>query len=329
MLNWSPSNDNRLADDAVRFGREVIATEMEGLAKLAESLDDQFSAAIDLILENKGRVILSGMGKSGHVANKVTATLASTGTPAFFVHLSEAAHGDLGMITKNDIVLIFSNSGETDEIIPVIRYCKRLGVPLLAVSANKDSLLMRAADVKILLPKAKEACAVGMAPTTSTMMMLCLGDALSVALMRKRGFTKPNFLDLHPGGKLGLMLTPARDFMIGKEALPLAACTTQMEEVILEITSKSLGIAGIVNDAGQLVGTITDGDLRRNMKNIWAAPARDVMNDAPVIAHPSALIEDIANLMRQHKVSAVFICDNGIPVGLIHMHHLLAVRMAV
>jgi arabinose-5-phosphate isomerase len=326
VFNWVTLNETDVAEKAVMLARQVIATEIDGLAMLSDSIGAPFCDAVDLILATTGRVILSGLGKSGHIARKIAATMASTGTPAFFVHLGEASHGDLGMIKSNDVVVLFSNSGETSEAIQVIRYCKQIGVKIIAITSGEKSLIMRAADVGLLLPKAEEACAIGLAPTTSSVMMISLGDALSVVLMRQRGFTLPNFLDLHPGGKLGLFFTPVKDFMAKSGALPVVKLDDKMHSVIIEMTAKSYGIAGVIDAEGRLVGTISDGDLRRNIDHIHNAVAGEVMHHDPVTVGADAILKDVSALLSKNKISCVFVCDQQRPVGLIHMHHLLALN---
>jgi arabinose-5-phosphate isomerase len=329
VFNWSDLDDAEVNDHTVSLAKAVIATEINGLNLLSESLGESFCDAINLLMATTGRVIFLGMGKSGHVARKIAATMASTGTPAFFVHLSEAAHGDMGMIQSNDVVVLISNSGEASEAIQVIRYCKRANVKIIVISAGNKSLMMRAADVGLLLPNADEACPVGLAPTTSSTMTMSLGDALAVVLMQKRGFTLPNFLELHPGGKIGLMRTPVTDFMAKAEALPLVRFEDKMDDVIIEIAAKSYGIAGVLDDDGNLIGTISDGDLRRNIHGLMNAKAGDVMHAIPVTVGTNAQLKDVKSLMSEKKISCVFVCDQQKPVGLIHMHHLLALKVVI
>jgi arabinose-5-phosphate isomerase len=329
VFNWSELDDAVVTDHTISLAKAVIATEISGLNLLSESIGASFCEAVDLLMAATGRVILLGMGKSGHVARKIAATMASTGTPAFFVHLGEAAHGDMGMIQSTDVVILISNSGETSEAIQVIRYCKRADIKIIVISAGIKSLMMRAADVGLLLPAADEACLIGLAPTTSSMMMMSLGDALSVVLMRKRGFTLPNFLELHPGGKIGLMRTPVTDFMAKAEALPLVGVGDKMDDVIIEITAKSYGIAGVLDEDGNLVGTISDGDLRRNIDGLMTANAGNVMHADPITVGIDAKLKDVKALLSNKKISCIFVCDAQKPVGLIHMHHLLALKTVI
>jgi arabinose-5-phosphate isomerase len=329
VLKFSELDEDQTAETAIALAKEVIAIEIDGLSKLSDSIGQPFCDAVSLLLQATGRVVFSGMGKSGHIARKIAATMASTGTPSFFVHLSEAAHGDLGMIKKGDVMVLISNSGETSEAVQVIRYCKKIGVKIIAITAGEKSLVMRSADVGLLIPDAKEACAIGLAPTTSATMMMCLGDALSVVLMQNRGFTRPNFLDLHPGGKLGLMLSPIVTIMAKLDALPIVHHGDTMDNVIIEITAKSFGIAGVLDDDGKLIGTITDGDLRRKISDIMNAKAGDVMTDNPVTVDTTAILNDVVAILSQNKITSIFVCDQGEPVGLIHMHHLFALKMAL
>lgn len=326
MLNLLELQHANAPDDSIAIAKEVIATEITGLQLLLEHLGNSFTHAIDELITATGRVVFLGMGKSGHIARKIAATMASTGTPAIFVHLGEAAHGDLGMIMSDDIVVLISNSGETSEAIPVIRYCKQMGIKILAITAGENSFMMRAADICLLLPKADEACAIGLAPTTSAIMMMSLGDALSVVLMRKRGFTLPGFLELHPGGKIGIMRIPATDFMAKGNALPLVTLDQQMQNVVIEITAKSYGIAGVLDADGHLVGSISDGDLRRNIAHLFKVTARQVMHADPITVGKHATLQEVKTVLGQNKISSVFVCEGKKPIGLIHMHHLFALK---
>lgn len=329
MLNLLELQGVNQSDDSILIAKEVIATEIAGLQLLLGQVGRSFEDAIELLTAATGRVVFLGMGKSGHIARKIAATMASTGTPAIFVHLGEAAHGDLGMIMPEDVVMLVSNSGETSEAIPVIRYCKQMDIKIIAITAGENSFMMRAADVCLLLPKAEEACSIGLAPTTSAIMVMSLGDALSVVLMRKRGFTLPSFLDLHPGGKIGFMRIPAADFMAKGDALPLVQLDDPMQNVIIEITAKSYGIAGVVDAGGTLVGSISDGDLRRNVAHLFNVAARDVMHADPITVGKHATLQEVKSVLGQNKISAVFVCDGKKPIGLIHMHHLFALKTAL
>jgi len=309
--------------DLLAAGQRVIRREAEALAILADHLGPSFAQAAELIMAATGRVIVSGMGKSGHVARKIAATLASTGTPAHFVHPGEASHGDLGMLTKGDVALVLSNSGETVELADIIAHTRRFGIPLIAVAAKADSTLARQADVTILLPDAPEACETGIVPTTSTTMMLALGDALAVALMEHRAFTPEHFRLFHPGGKLGAKLLKVRDLMHAD--LPLIDAAAPMTEALLVISQKGFGVVG-VTEAGALAGIITDGDLRRHMDGLLSLPAGAVMTRNPRTVAPDALAEAAVLVMHERKITCLFAVDParpGQPLGIVHIHDCL------
>lgn len=310
--------------------RRVIEIEAAALQQLAQGLDDSFGAAVSLMLNARGRVILSGMGKSGHIARKIAATLASTGTPAQFVHPAEASHGDLGMLTGDDVLLMLSNSGETPELADMIAYSRRFQIPMIGVASRPGSTLLKQSDVAIVLPQAPEACGTGVVPTTSTTMTLALGDALAVALMEHRRFTPENFREFHPGGKLGAQLSRVADLMHRGDALPLVAGDTAMGDVLLAISQKGFGVAGVVDAQGTLVGVITDGDLRRHMEGLLALTAADVMTAAPKTIAPDALAEQAVSVMNQRKITCLFVVDpvqGGAPQGLLHIHDCLRVGL--
>jgi arabinose-5-phosphate isomerase len=310
--------------------RRVIEIEAAALQQLAQGLDDSFGAAVSLMLNARGRVILSGMGKSGHIARKIAATLASTGTPAQFVHPAEASHGDLGMLTGDDVLLMLSNSGETPELADMIAYSRRFQIPMIGVASRPGSTLLKQSDVAIVLPQAPEACGTGVVPTTSTTMTLALGDALAVALMEHRRFTPENFREFHPGGKLGAQLSRVADLMHRGDALPLVAGDTAMGDVLLTISQKGFGVAGVVDAQGALVGVITDGDLRRHMEGLLALTAADVMTAAPKTIAPDALAEQAVSVMNQRKITCLFVVDpvqGGAPQGLLHIHDCLRVGL--
>ncbi len=317
-------------DSDLTEARRVLATEVAGLTLLADSLDARFSAAISRMAEVSGRVIVSGMGKSGLVGRKIAATLASTGTPASFVHPAEASHGDLGMITPNDVVICLSNSGETHELTDIIGYTRRHQITLIAITSGAKSTLALAADILLALPPAAEACPLGLAPTTSTTMQLALGDALAVALMARRDFTAEQFKSFHPGGKLGSKLVRVGDLMHTGEEVPLCKADERMERVILTITSKRFGCAGIIDSAGHLVGAITDGDLRRKMgPDLLNLPAREVMTQGPRTIQANLLAAEALFLMNKHAITALFVADEARkPVGILHIHDLLRVGVA-
>lgn len=310
----------------------VLATEASALSALAESLDERLAEAVHLLSGTTGRVVVSGMGKSGHVGRKIAATLASTGTPSLFVHPAEASHGDLGMVVAGDSVLALSNSGETPELTDIVTHTRRYGLPLVGITGRPDSTLARTADVALLLPDCPEACPMGLAPTTSTTMMLALGDALAVALLSRRGFTAADFRAFHPGGRLGAQLSRVADLMHGAEQLPLAAPDTPMSDAILMITAKSFGCLGIVDD-GRLVGIVTDGDLRRALdqggKPLLARLAGEVMTRAPRRVRPEALAAEALRLMNTGKITSLFVVDDrDRPVGILHVHDLLRAGVA-
>ena len=312
--------------------RGVLATEAAGLRALAAALDGRFAAAVERLAGIGGRVVVSGMGKSGHVARKVAATFASTGTPALFVHPAEASHGDLGMVVAGDAVLALSNSGETAELADLVGHTRRFGLPLVAITARAGSALARAADVALLLPAAAEACPMGLAPTTSTTMQLALGDALAVALLTRRGFTAAEFREFHPGGRLGARLRRVRELMHVGDALPLAAPETTMDRALLAITEKRFGCLGIVDAEGRLAGIITDGDLRRAMgPDLFARHAAEVMTAAPRTIGPDALAAEALHAMtaRERPITALFVVDAARrPIGILHIHDLLRAGVA-
>ena len=318
------------ADD-VEVARTVLAAEAAGLRSLAASLDGRFAAAVERLAACTGRVVVSGMGKSGHVGRKIASTLASTGTPALFVHPGEASHGDLGMIVPGDAVLALSNSGETAELADLVAHARRFGLPLVAITRQADSALARAADVLLLLPAAAEACPMGLAPTTSTTMQLALGDALAVALLTRRGFTATDFSQFHPGGKLGAQLRRVSDLMHGGDAMPLADAALPMGQALLVMTGKGFGCLGAVDVAGRLAGVLTDGDLRRAMgPDLLGRRVEDVMNRTPRTIGPEALAADALRLMGGPRpVTSLFVLDaDGRPMGLLHVHDLLRAGVA-
>ena len=314
--------------DDLAVARRVLDCASEAIAALGDGLNGDFSRAVDLLMHCTGRVIVSGMGKSGHVARKIAATLASTGTPAHFVHPAEASHGDLGAVTRADALLILSNSGETAELKDLITFAKRFSVPLIGVAGRADSALLRAADVALLLPHTREACPMGLAPTTSATLMLVLGDALAVALMERRGFTSDQYRELHPGGSLGKSLLRVRDIMHGEEELPLVGEETPLREVVQVMTEKRFGCAGVVDVTGHLVGIFTDGDLRRSVGRISdTAPITEFMTRSPKVAAPSDLAAQAVALMNRHNINVLFVTDvhdsEERPIGILHLHDCL------
>ncbi len=312
--------------------RAGIAAVEAALLDSTSGLAAQFDAAVALVTRASGRLIVTGMGKSGHVGRKIAATLASTGTPAYFVHPGEASHGDLGMIQAGDAILALSWSGETAELADIITYSRRYGVALIAITSGSDSALGREADVCLCLPKSEEACPNGLAPTTSTTMQLAMGDALAVALLEARGFTAQDFRQFHPGGKLGAKLSFVRDIMHKEAAIPLAPMGARMEEALIEMTGKRFGCVGVVDGEGRLVGIITDGDLRRRMKvshDLLAEKVEQVMTPRPMTISPDTMAAEALALLNQTKRSVVLVVDQGLkPVGVIHLHDLYRVGVA-
>jgi arabinose-5-phosphate isomerase len=332
LLAARGAHDIEPPTDHVAVARGVLATEIAGVAALSQSLDHSFSRAVEVIAAAPGRVVVSGIGKSGHVARKVAATLASTGTPALFVHPAEASHGDLGMLVAGDVVLAISNSGETSELADIIDHARRFGLPLIAITGRATSTLARAADVALILPQAAEACPMGLAPTTSTTMQMALGDALAVALLTGRGFTAADFRRFHPGGRLGARLRRARDIMHTGDAMPLAAPDLPMDRALLLITEKRFGCLGVVGADGTLGGIVTDGDLRRAMgPDLLAKTAGQIMTRDPRTIGPDALAADALHAMNatDRPVTALFVVDaQSRPLGILHIHDLLRAGVA-
>jgi len=310
--------------------RRVIRIEADALTQLEASLDESFSQAVELILAAPGRVIVSGMGKSGHIARKIAATLSSTGTPAHFVHPAEASHGDLGMMGHGDVVIMLSNSGETPELADVIAHTRRFGIPMIGVASRADSTLLRQSDVALVLPRAQEACGTGVVPTSSTTMTLALGDALAVALMEHREFTPEHFRTFHPGGKLGAQLSRVADLMHTGDALPLVSETTAMSAALKEIGNKGFGVVAVTDTRGDLQGIITNGDISRHMEGLSTFAARDVMTASPITIEPDALAEKAVGIMNDKKITCLLVVDPEAPrqvVGLIHIHDCLRVGL--
>ena len=308
----------------------VIRSEAEALSTLADSLDARFREAVDLIMATKGRVIVTGIGKSGHIAGKIAATLASTGTPAQFVHPAEASHGDLGMITPSDVVLAISNSGEAPELANLITYSRRFGIPLIAMTSRTNSSLGSQSDVILELPQLGEACGTGVVPSTSTTMTLAMGDALAIALMENRDFTAEHFRDFHPGGKLGARLSRVSDLMHVGDAVPVVALDAPMSLVLKQISQKGFGVTAVVDAQGIMAGIITNGDLGRHMETLSTSTALDVMTATPVTIAPDALAEKAVGVMNARKITCLLVVDpNGPkkPVGLIHIHDCLRVGL--
>jgi len=331
-LSSERASDAR-AGDLIAAAVRTLTTEASGITTLAAAIHDglgkSFTAAVELISGARGRLIVTGMGKSGHVARKIAASFASTGTPAFFVHPSEASHGDLGMITPDDVIMALSWSGETVELKHLIDYSRRFRIGLIAITAVADSTLGHAADVALVVPQAREACPHNLAPTTSTLMQAALGDALAIALLESRGFTAVDFSRLHPGGRLGAMLKFVRDIMHAGEAVPRIAAGARMADAVVEMSSKGFGCVGIVDASGFLIGIITDGDLRRHMRrDLLEARVEDVMTRSPKTVQPDQLASEALEIINSSKITALIVADAGKPVGIIHFHDLLRAGVA-
>ncbi len=310
----------------IATGRRVVATEAAALTTLADELGAAFGAAVAMMHAASGRVIVSGMGKSGHVARKIASTLASTGTPAMFVHPAEASHGDLGMITRADVVLLLSNSGETAELADLIAYTRRWKIPLIGMASRADSTLIRQSDLGLVLPSEPEACSVGLAPTTSTTMSLALGDALAVALMEHRDFSPADFHEFHPGGRLGARLATVANLMHAGDETPLIDPAAPMSEALIEMSRKGFGVVGVVDESGTLVGIVTDGDLRRNMDGLLGHKVGEVMTRKPTTVSEAALASEALGIMNDRKITVLFAMRAEAPerpAGIIHIHDCL------
>jgi arabinose-5-phosphate isomerase len=302
------------------FGKDLVHDEARALDALADSLGEEFEKACRLILEAKGKLIVSGLGKSGHIGRKIAATFASTGTTATFLHLAEAIHGDLGIAAAGDVALLISQSGATSELEPVIDHFSAVGIPIIAITGNPRSMLGEAAAAPLVLPHWPEVGPAAVAPTTSTTMTLALGDALAMTVMREKGFTRTDFGRLHPGGSLGARLRPVRRLMHGGEQLPLVHRDTNMHDVIVVMSEKRLGVVGVTDDDGRLAGVITDGDLRRHMEQGLDHPASVFMSAEPKTVAPDSLIDDALTLFDEHRITTLFVVDDGKPVGVLHIH---------
>ena len=315
------------ADDSIlEFGRTMVHDEARALDALAESLGPEFGRACRLILDAKGKLIVSGLGKSGHIGRKIAATFASTGTTATFLHLSEAIHGDLGIADGGDVALLISQSGQTAELQPVIDHFDAIGVPIIAITGQAGSMLGNAAAASLVLPHWPEVGPEAVAPTTSTTMTLALGDALAMTVMREKGFSRTDFGRIHPGGSLGIRLRPVKRLMHGGDKLPLVRADTSMHDAIMVMTEKRLGVVGVVDADGQLIGVITDGDLRRNIERGLDHPASAFMNDSPKLIAPDDLVDDALTLFEEHRITTLFVIDDGRPVGVVHIHDTPAAR---
>lgn len=310
--------------NVIEFGREILHDEARALDALADGLDEEFEKAIGLILGCRGKLIVSGLGKSGHVGRKIAATFASTGTTATFLHLAEAIHGDLGMASPGDVAILLSQSGDTAELEPVIDHLNRLEVPIIAITGNSGSLLATVASARLVLPHWHEAGPEAVAPTSSTTMMLALGDALAMTVMGQKGFTRADFGRLHPGGALGARLKPVSRLMHSGKALPLTRADSNMHDVVVQMSGKGLGIIGVVDAGGYLVGAITDGDLRRHIEQGLDHSAADFMTANPKTVSPGALVDEALTLFEENRITALFVVeqdDRGPkPVGVLHIH---------
>jgi arabinose-5-phosphate isomerase len=309
-----------MSDSTLEFGRAILHDEARALDALADSLDGPFEEAVRLILGCNGKLIVSGLGKSGHVARKIAATFASTGTTATFLHLAEAIHGDLGMASQGDAAILISQSGETAELEPVVDHFRQTGIPIIGITGSGGSMLAQAAAAALVLPHWPEVGPESVAPTTSTTMTLALGDALAMTVMRQKGFTRTDFGRLHPGGALGARLKPVSRLMHSGDALPLTSEHASMHDAIVEMSAKRLGIIGVVDQAGDLVGAITDGDLRRHMEQGLDHSAAEFMTRDPKTIAPDALVDDALALFEEYKITALFVVEGTRPVGVLHIH---------
>ena len=308
----------------IKTGRQVIDIEIKALNLLKNYISKDFVKVVNLLLKNKGKIIVSGIGKSGHIASKIASTLSSVGSPSFYIHPSEANHGDLGMLEKKDVVILISNSGETSELINLILYCKKLGISIISITSEPNSTLSRESNLNLLIPKNIEACPLELAPTSSTTCTLALGDALAVTLLKKKKFTESDFRELHPGGKLGQMLSEVKDVMKINLDIPLIVESKKMSYAILEMTSKGEGCVGVVSKKNELIGIITDGDIRRNMNpELLDKNVKEIMTEKPKTLSPNTLISKALKIMNEESITNIFITKQKKPIGIIHMHDIL------
>ncbi len=329
VSSQKPDDATRDSNQDIDSARRVLGNEASALLALANSLGDEFIEALDIFSAVSGRVVVTGMGKSGHVGTKIAATLASTGTPAMFVHPAEASHGDLGMITSGDAIFALSNSGETTELTDMVSYAARFSIPVVSLTGRPESALSSAATVSLIYPAMDEACPLGLAPTTSTTMMMGLGDAIAVALLERKGFSPDDFQVFHPGGKLGRQLLKVGELMHTGDALPLVTPSVSLGDMIVTITEKSFGCAGIIDDDGKLLGIFTDGDLRRAFaKPDLATPAGDLMTPAPLTIQPATLASEAILIMNEHSITTLFVVVDERPVGILHLHDCLRAGVA-
>ena len=308
----------------IKTGRKVIDIEIKALNLLKNYISKDFVKVVNLVLKNKGKIIVSGIGKSGHIASKIASTLSSVGSPSFYIHPSEANHGDLGMLEKKDAVILIPNSGETSELINLILYCKKLGIPIISITSELNSTLSKESNLNLLIPKNIEACPLELAPTSSTTCTLALGDALAVTLLKKKKFTESDFRELHPGGKLGQMLSEVKDVMKINLDIPLIVESKKMSYAILEMTSKGEGCVGVVSKKNELIGIITDGDIRRNMNpKLLDKNVKEIMTRKPKTLSPNTLISKALKIMNEESITNIFITRQKKPIGIIHMHDIL------
>ena len=315
-----------MTGDVTDFGRSVLHDEARALDALADSLGEAFEQAVGLILGCQGKLIVSGLGKSGHVGRKIAATFASTGTTATFLHLAEAIHGDLGMAAKGDAAILISQSGETAELEAVIDHFNRVGIPIISITGNSGSMLAEAATAALILPRWAEVGPEAVAPTTSTTMTLALGDALAMTVMRQKGFTRTDFGRLHPGGSLGARLKPVSRLMHSGDSMPLVGQGTSMHDAVLEMSAKRLGVVGVTGGDGELVGVITDGDLRRHIEQGLDHPASAFMTTDPKTVAPDTLVDEALTLFDEYRITTLFVVDGNKPVGVLHIHDCPAAR---
>jgi len=306
--------------EVLEFGRNVLHDEARALDALADSLGEPFERAVELVLACNGKLIVSGLGKSGHVGRKIAATFASTGTTATFLHLAEAIHGDLGMAAKGDAAILISQSGETAELDPVLDHFERVGIPVIGITGNSGSMLAERSAAALVLPHWPEVGPESVAPTTSTTMTLALGDALAMTVMHRKGFSRTDFGRLHPGGALGARLKPVSRLMHSGEALPLTAADSSMHQAIVEMSAKRLGVVGVVDEGGALVGVITDGDLRRNIERGLDHKASEFMTRDPKTIAPDSLVDDALTLFDEHRITTLFVVQGRKPLGVLHIH---------
>ena len=315
---------NKLQNSDILSAIKTIECEIDAINELKNLLNEDLTKALDMIQNACGRIVLTGMGKSGHIAKKIAASLASTGTPSFFLHPAEASHGDLGMITTDDVIIAISNSGESKELIDILNYSKRFGIKLIAVTKNPESSLGKAGDIVLKLPNSKEACPLGLAPTSSTTSTLVLGDIITVALIERKGFSKAQFNQRHPGGKLGSILQKVKDLMHTGNEMPVLNENAKINDIILEMTSKRLGCVGFINDDGFLTGIFTDGDLRRCInQNLQSVTAKDIMTKKPITIDKETFATEAIKIMNEKKITNIFVIENDKPIGTIHVHDIL------